>query len=113
VGLSKVQIEHIGDSIFASPLGWLAFDSLALLASAVGITTSEDKREMLERIKTATKAREGLARYASGTEYRCLVGITIHPRHDAVPLSFAGQAWELFWSDGKPAKFNKKKITWE
>ncbi len=113
MALTKEQREQVGKNIYASALNWMAFESLAKFAQALDITSPDDKRELLSLIKKVTSAREGLVRYSTGAEYRCLVGIMINVNFDAVTLSLAGVRWELFWPDGKPAVFNEKKMTWE
>ena len=113
MALTKAQRDTIAQNIFACALGWLAYDSLGLFSKAINVTSVADKKELLSLIQKVTGAREGRVRYADGTEFRCLVGIQIHPSHDAVPLSRAGQAWTLYWPSGIEASFNETKQRWE
>jgi hypothetical protein len=113
MALSKAQTQQIAQNVFASALGWLAYDSLGLFAKHLSITSAQDKKELLSLIMRVTSAREGKVRYHDGTEYRCLAGIVMHPDHDAVPFSRAGQQWDLYWPSGIQATFNHKKFTWE
>lgn len=113
MALTKAQKEQIAANVFASSLGWLAFESLGNFSKAIGVTAPADKKELLALICKVTGAREARARYADGTEFKCLVGIVIHPEHDAVPLSRAGQSWTLFWPSNIEASFNETKQTWE
>lgn len=113
MALSKQQKEQIGQSIYACALGWLAYDSLGLFSKALNVTSVADKKELLALIQKVTGASEARVRYADGTEYRCLVGIVMHPQHDAIPISRAGQSWTLFWPSGIEASFNETKQRWE
>ena len=113
MALSKAQTQQIAQHIFASALGWLAFDSLGLFAKHLSITSPQDKKDLLALITRVTSAREGKVRYADGAEFRCLVGIVIHPDFDAVPFSCAGQHWDLYWPSGIKAEFNEQKFKWE
>ena len=113
MALSKAQTQQIAQHIYASALGWLAYDSLGLFAKHLSITSAQDKKDLLALIMKVTSAREGKVRYLDGTEFRCLVGIVIHPDFDAVPFHRVGQQWDLYWPSGIQATFNEKKSKWE
>jgi hypothetical protein len=113
MALSKAQTQQIAQNVFASALGWLAYDSLGLFAKHLSITSAQDKKELLSLIIKVTSARDGKVRYQNGTEFKALVGIVIHPQFDAVPFHLVGKPWTLLWPSGIQATFNIKKFTWE
>jgi hypothetical protein len=113
MALSKAQTQQIAQNVFAFALGWLAYDSLGLFAKHLKVTSAQDKKELLALILKVTSARAGKVRYLDGAEFRCLVGIVIHPDFDAVPFSRVGQQWDLYWPSGIQATFNEKKFKWE
>jgi hypothetical protein len=113
MALSKAQTQQIAQNVFASALGWLAYDSLGLFAKHLSITSAQDKKELLSLIIKVTSARDGKVRYQNGTEFKALVGIVIHPQFDAVPFHLVGQQWDLYWPSGIEAEFNAHKQKWE